>query len=212
MLWCTAALLMLVAQTPISYAGDQPSANPCSLAGKQVSAAISVHTLNDRLTICNGEVPIAATGKVTHTEVADVDGDGENEILIQWAPQDKGKDRQGKHNSQRLHVYRFTDQGLAPVWRGSAMSGRLVSFAILGDSKSAAGAIATLEHGARHKYLLAYRWDRFGFVATCKMRIDPAQSGTTDRHSAKALCNQTRISCSWEGEGKLMRCSAETVK
>ncbi|MGC8794209.1 MAG: hypothetical protein ACP5U2_12540 [Bryobacteraceae bacterium] len=76
----------------------------------------------------------------------------------------------------RPWVYRVTGRGLAPVWRGTALSWPLVDAAVLPDGTLCAlhrtDSFAAPDPGAPAARVAAYRWNGFGFSGVEDARLE----------------------------------------
>jgi hypothetical protein len=89
-----------------------------------------------------------------HVDVADVDGDGGEDILLGVVKET----RFDPALKRRLFILRIENETLRPLWLGSRVCQELVMFRALPD-----GIIKTIEHTGSDKYAIGrYKWDYFG--------------------------------------------------
>ena len=146
--------------------------------------------------ICSRRTLLAEARGVSRAAVADVDGDGKLEVLLQWAP--PGTDR------RRLHVYAAGSSGIEPKWRVSRMSGELLDFTVPTVGKEGGDPVVTLEHLDGRLALMLYRWDGFGFSALCARRLRTASSGEVE-----LACDGFVAACTVGGRPPALECREE---
>ena len=150
----------------------------------------------ETLYICSRRTLLAEARGVSEAAVADVDGDGKLELLLQWAP--PGTDR------RRLHVYAAHPAGIVPKWRGSRMSGDLLHFSVPGRGRKGGEPVVTLERLGGRLSLLLYVWDGFGFIARCTLPLENASSGET-----RLACDGLAVLCKVSGQPPTLACRVD---
>jgi hypothetical protein len=100
-------------------------------------------------------------------QVADVDGDGEREIVVGvWK-----KSPYDRIMAKRVFVYGWNGRRLFPKWLGSRLSRRFIDFAVSELDRDGLCELLALEMGKFSKHRVSvYRWRSFGFdwVGTSK--------------------------------------------
>ncbi|MBA2661331.1 MAG: hypothetical protein H0U74_03500 [Bradymonadaceae bacterium] len=102
--------------------------------------------------------PIFTMWKAT---VADVNGDGEDELVLGMWSRARRHDESSPHRT--VWVMAWADDRLVPLWRGSALSLPLVDFQLADvDGDGTFELLAIESAGERCRWAL-YRWNGFGF-------------------------------------------------
>lgn len=104
---------------------------------------------------------VPARWKAWKLAVADVDGDGQREIIVgvykatRYFPK--------PHNC--LFIYGWDGQGARPKWLGSSLSRPFVDFAFVDTDRDGQQELAAIERKRDGRYCLAvYSWNGFGFT------------------------------------------------
>ncbi len=93
---------------------------------------------------------------VYHWEIADVDNDGCDEILVGVTKTTRFDPNPGK----RLFIFKLFDGHIRPKWMGSRLSKPLVTFKAIGHDKTF---ILSLEEDGENEFLIAYyEYGEFG--------------------------------------------------
>ena len=116
------------------------------------------------------------TRRVFRLDLADLDGDGEEEILagvdrrmasFGRLPAESPRGRVESRVWRRIYVYSAEASHLAPRWLGSRFAHRLLDFsvepALPGAPKRAPRILRTRETAGGRTLIGRYRWDQFGF-------------------------------------------------
>ncbi len=196
-----ACLLLLPALPPLASgcAGNSGSAPPAARVAPCVSGQqdppqeLMLERRGETIYICSRQTLLAEARGVSEAALADVDGDGKLEVLLQWAPPGTAH--------HRLHVYGVAPTGIVPKWRGSRMSGELLHFAVPGQGRDGRDPVVTLERLDGKLYLLLYAWDGFGFAARCTLPVGDATSG-----EVKLECNELAVLCELDGQTPSIAC------
>jgi len=142
---------------------------------------------NATLHLCLAGRSLATIAHVLHADHADVDADGNEEIVVMLAAPE--------HRPPRLHVYALTAAGLTPRWRGRSMSGELEAFGLIPSAtEDEAPLLATLERSGAGRQLLIYCWESFGFAGRCAAALPtPPEQDTVE--TTGLLCGRDWLEC-----------------
>ena len=126
----------------------------------EIHSGVSVRLVADTALVCAGGDPLARIDGVEKLVIADMNGDGEPDLVYQWRPPD---------GPPRVHIVGMDAQGIKPLWRGSRMSGPLLSFDLV-DPDATAPLLVALERIDNRLWLVGYQWQDFGLYGRCRVQ------------------------------------------
>lgn len=109
--------------------------------------------------------------RIMKVAVADLDLDGQPEIIIGLKPELKPDERA----EGGLQVYRWKNRRLFPLWLGNKMDKPFKDFAVARLGREDRLRLITLEPGpqrSRRDHLVVYRWTGFGFLGSYEIPVD----------------------------------------
>lgn len=196
LLLLAAGLLTVGCSRPAGSVPPEAAGEPCQTGKVGAGPELMLERWGETLYICSRQTLLAAADGVTAAELADVDGDGKLELLMQWAP--PGTDR------RRLHVYSAGPSGIVPRWRGSRMSGVLRDFSVPTMRRAGGDPVVTLEHLDGKLSLLMYVWDGFGFAADCTRPLEDPPA-----REVRLVCSELAVLCEVGAQPPTIACRSD---